>query len=1016
MKTYFLLILLLLTSSSLLYSQKAKNLDDKSSRYSRTLYFSPIDKKANVIGFNKVQRDAIFPSAGYVIYNTSTEGIEYYNGIIWRPLNARVKPLSITTTVASNITATQASSGGTISNAGSLKIIARGICVSTHTTPTIADLITSDGAGTGNFTSRIKGLIGKTTYYVRAYATHSAGTEYGNELSFKTHPFNLLSTYKADTVTLKIEDYQNTGGVEWQESVDTLHWTTIADQSNDTYQFIYTKKQYYRAIIHTSATDSQPTLPKLVNLQASQNPFGTLDPSYVNLIDGYNGSASFLILVDQNGYMWFLSNVNLYRCSVATFKANLVPVPHPSETRYSFSILKNCRLIQQGVNLRSIKQVTNGYVGRQSFDDIEKLYYFNGNQFVASTIPTGGHNGRLRVAWNFDTFGQRIVSSGYYVNYAKGRVLFSNDGGVNFKTIFDVQTSPLMPSNLSNVHIHGCHIDRWHPSRIWVLLGDYSIQLTPYKVIYCDNPQDPTPVWNTLNVDIDMTVQLNEQYCSAFSTQDLVLFGTDMQETGIYTMQRDINQRKLALYISSTLSHIPGSWSQNELNGPILFYNQATDTPSVPSQIWGTLDGVNYYKLYQDTVAHTAYSNPNVCLFRIKNDVFAFQNEGKNLRFPSSAGSLLWGTINMSLQYPEITNVTAVTTDASVTITATINPNGTKKPELHLGLTDLYNVTVVSDEISSTSTVTFTVGGLTQNTQYHYQIKTGETYTEDAICTTQSNATWVIPIDGRTTGTPTPGTMVVTCSEDVTPTTTGDVAISVVRAVDGVNKRHTISINCPNNGKGTIVFPDRTKIISLGSHQGLNNPSVDFYAGVDASMPILSLLVNNIPLSVTKIRQSTELATSFLFSGSEALPSGLTYLLLKGSNIKWNYSGALPNGLTYLNLNGDYIAWSYDGLLPPSIALTVYLNSYRMNWTGLDFSGGGNISATCSLINFRQAKLSSADMVTLLTSMKNRVGGLPSIITINDYADYANPPQSVRDAVAALKLAKPNITTVNLGQ
>ncbi len=59
--------------------------------------------------------------------------------------------------------------------------------------------------------------------------------------------------------------------------------------------------------------------------------------------------------------------------------------------------------------------------------------------------------------------------------------------------------------------------------------------------------------------------------------------------------------------------------------------------------------------------------------------------------------------------------------------------------------------------------------------------------------------------------------------------------------------------------------------------------------------------------------------------------------------------------------------------------------------------------------------MSSADMITLLTSMTNRVGDLPNVITINDYADYASPPSGVTDAVAALKVAKANITTVNLG-
>jgi uncharacterized protein (TIGR02145 family) len=45
---------------------------------------------------------------------------------------------------------------------------------------------TSNGLGTGSFTSSFTGLVPNTTYYVRAYATNSAGTGYGNEVSFTT--------------------------------------------------------------------------------------------------------------------------------------------------------------------------------------------------------------------------------------------------------------------------------------------------------------------------------------------------------------------------------------------------------------------------------------------------------------------------------------------------------------------------------------------------------------------------------------------------------------------------------------------------------------------------------------------------------------------------------------------------------------------------------------------------------------------------------------------------------------
>jgi uncharacterized protein (TIGR02145 family) len=57
----------------------------------------------------------------------------------------------------------------------------------TSSTPTVAlSTKTTNGTGTGSFTSTLTSLTGTTTYYVRAYATNSVGTAYGNEVSFTT--------------------------------------------------------------------------------------------------------------------------------------------------------------------------------------------------------------------------------------------------------------------------------------------------------------------------------------------------------------------------------------------------------------------------------------------------------------------------------------------------------------------------------------------------------------------------------------------------------------------------------------------------------------------------------------------------------------------------------------------------------------------------------------------------------------------------------------------------------------
>jgi uncharacterized protein (TIGR02145 family) len=92
----------------------------------------------------------------------------------------------LTTTAVTSITTSTASTGGNITDDGGAEVTARGVCWGTATNPTISGSKTNDGTGIGNFTSDISGLSPNTLYYVRAYATNSAGTAYGNELSFTT--------------------------------------------------------------------------------------------------------------------------------------------------------------------------------------------------------------------------------------------------------------------------------------------------------------------------------------------------------------------------------------------------------------------------------------------------------------------------------------------------------------------------------------------------------------------------------------------------------------------------------------------------------------------------------------------------------------------------------------------------------------------------------------------------------------------------------------------------------------
>ncbi|MGF2413517.1 hypothetical protein [Ferruginibacter sp.] len=92
----------------------------------------------------------------------------------------------LTTTVISNITSNSAQSGGTITSDGGTTVTARGVCYSWLAAPTITDNKTSDGSGTGTYSSTMNNMVSNHGYYVRAYATNANGTGYGNEIYMQT--------------------------------------------------------------------------------------------------------------------------------------------------------------------------------------------------------------------------------------------------------------------------------------------------------------------------------------------------------------------------------------------------------------------------------------------------------------------------------------------------------------------------------------------------------------------------------------------------------------------------------------------------------------------------------------------------------------------------------------------------------------------------------------------------------------------------------------------------------------
>jgi hypothetical protein len=136
-------------------------------------------------------------------YATNTKGTSYGNEFTFTTNSSSGPSVpTLSTITVSSVTATTAKCGGIITNDGGSAITAKGVCWSTSSGPTISlSSKTNVGSGSDNFNSLLSSLSPGTTYYVRAYATNSNGTAYGNELTFNT-PFEPCSITSSTTGTM----------------------------------------------------------------------------------------------------------------------------------------------------------------------------------------------------------------------------------------------------------------------------------------------------------------------------------------------------------------------------------------------------------------------------------------------------------------------------------------------------------------------------------------------------------------------------------------------------------------------------------------------------------------------------------------------------------------------------------------------------------------------------------------------------------------------------------------------
>lgn len=133
---------------------------------------------------------------------------EFYNGynLMWTEIfdftttDKQEKP-TVETVGADNITMTTATVEGNVTNDGGSAVTERGICYSIYENPTLSDSVRLAGTGIGRYYCEMSNLTNATTYYIRAFATNSEGTSFGDVITIRTVEHPLLATVTTDEVS-----------------------------------------------------------------------------------------------------------------------------------------------------------------------------------------------------------------------------------------------------------------------------------------------------------------------------------------------------------------------------------------------------------------------------------------------------------------------------------------------------------------------------------------------------------------------------------------------------------------------------------------------------------------------------------------------------------------------------------------------------------------------------------------------------------------------------------------------
>lgn len=264
------------------------------------------------------------PGTTYYIraYATNLEGTSYGEQI---EFSTNAELATVTTTEVTELTSTSAISGGNITNDGGADITARGVVYNTNETPTVEtnEGITTDGTGTGEFTSSLNGLTPNTTYYVRAYAANSEGTAYGEEKSFDTEG-ELATVTTLEVSELTATSALSGGNVTYEGGLEVtfrgIVWSTSENPDIDENLGI-TQDGSGLGEFTSGMLDLQPSTTYFVRAYAT-NSQGTAygeQVSFSTLAESGGNESGVLEVINQTtGKVWMDRNLGANRAATSS--------------------------------------------------------------------------------------------------------------------------------------------------------------------------------------------------------------------------------------------------------------------------------------------------------------------------------------------------------------------------------------------------------------------------------------------------------------------------------------------------------------------------------------------------------------------------------------------------------------------------------------------------------------------------------------------------------------------------